>query len=205
MAITVKELEALKPEDHGKKIADGKSTYIRIYCSKDRKISAAFTWRYRHDKNVYEIPLGTWPTYSVTELRAFRDKLQGEKAAAIAESKPLPKQRREIEKIRQQAIAIEELKAQKDRLSELTKADTRVTVSNYFEFWRTNALHSTFDKGAEVERDFKKDVFPVIGELALEDVNKHHIQTIIDNMAPRGGVRMTKRVLSSLCQMLRYA
>jgi integrase len=205
MAITVKELEALKPEQHGQRIADGESTYIRVHCSKDGKVSASFTWRYKHDNKVYELPLGTWPNTNVTELRSNRDKLQAEKRAAKLEAKPLPIEQREITKLKRQAVAIEQINEQKARLYELTKADARVTVREFFDTWRAKELHSIADGGNEVLRAFNKDVFPVIGALALGDVTKHHIQTIIDNMAARGIVRMTKRVFSDMRQMFRYA
>jgi integrase len=205
MAITVKKLEALKPEQHGQRIADGESTYIRVHCSKDGKMSASFSWRYRHNKKAHEIPLGTWPNTSVTELRSIRNRLQAEKRAAKAETKPLPIEQRKILKEKLKVVAIEQINEQKARLYELTKADARVTVREFFDTWQAKKSKRNADGGREVLRAFNKDVFPVIGALALEDVTKHHIQTIIDNMAARGIVRMTKRVFASVRQMFRFA
>ena len=45
----------------------------------------------------------------------------------------------------------------------------------------------------------------MIGEMALEDVKRAHIQEIVDNVTMRGVVRMNKAVLSAMRQMFNFA
>ena len=61
------------------------------------------------------------------------------------------------------------------------------------------------DGGAEAQRAFERDVFPLVGDLAVADVKKAHVQNIVDTMMARDVVRMTKRVLSDLRQMFGFA
>ncbi|NCN72345.1 MAG: site-specific integrase [Betaproteobacteria bacterium] len=67
------------------------------------------------------------------------------------------------------------------------------------------ALKQRSDGGSEAQRAFERDVFPIIGDVAVADVKKAHVQNIVDTMMARDVVRMTKRVLSDLRQMFGFA
>ena len=61
------------------------------------------------------------------------------------------------------------------------------------------------DGGAEVRRMFEKDVLPLIGAIAVEDVRKGHVTGVADALLARGVPRMAKLIFSLIRQMFRFA
>ena len=80
-----------------------------------------------------------------------------------------------------------------------------MTVRRFFDTWLSLELRRRKDSGNDVLRMFNKDVFPLIGEMALDDVKRAHIQEIVDNVTMRGVVRMNKAVLAAMRQMFNFA
>ena len=107
------------------------------------------------------------------------------------------------QKIISDSLAIkEEIKAKEmARLSEVN----RVTVNNLFDRWEKLDLINRKDAGKEIRRMFEKDVLPIIGDMAAEDVRKSHVINIIDALLSRGVNRMAKLILSLMRQMFRFA
>jgi site-specific recombinase XerD len=61
-----------------------------------------------------------------------------------------------------------------------------------------------------VARSFKADVFPLIGDMAAEDVSKAHIREILDGILSRATpakpmIRTQKKTLSDMRQMFAFA
>lgn len=52
---------------------------------------------------------------------------------------------------------------------------------------------------------FEKDVLPVLGDMAVEDVRKGHITEVTDMLLARGVNRMAKLIFSLIRQMFRFA
>ena len=201
--ITVKELQALGAADSGRRISLGNSLYGSIRSGSDGVVSVHVSWRYKISGKVREIPVGTWKEkggMSLLALRAERDRLSTELKAGID-----PIERKATDKLKVEADAAEAHSQQLDRLEALAEKQARLTVKGLFDLWHGIALKKRCDAGSEARRAFERDVFPLIGHIAVADVTKAHIQNIVDTMMSRDVVRMTKRVLSDMRQMFGFA
>ena len=81
----------------------------------------------------------------------------------------------------------------------------RIVVSTLFEHWLSVDLVNRKDQGAEIKRMFLKDVLPLIGNMAVEDIKKGDITKVVDAVLGRGVNRMAKLILSLIRQMFRFA
>lgn len=81
----------------------------------------------------------------------------------------------------------------------------RLTVADLFDRWASVDLIRRKDGGKEIRRMFEKDVLPIIGALAVEDVRKGHITGVTDALLARGVARMAKLIFSLMRQMFRFA
>jgi integrase len=163
-------------------------------------VSVDFQWRYKVGGKTRQVRIGSWPKLSLKAIRDQRDKL-----AAEVKNGSDPVERKATEKLKTQADRVEAHHLQLDRLQELADRQARLTVKELFDLWQKLALRQRKDKGSEAQRAFERDVFPLIGNMAIVDVKKAHIQNIVDTMMERDVVRMTKRVLSDLRQMFGFA
>lgn len=93
-------------------------------------------------------------------------------------------------------VQLQEEKAQKE---------ARKTVTELFEHWLKVDLVNRKDGGAEIKRMFYKDVLPLIGGMAVENVKKGHVTQVVDEVLGRGVNRMAKLILSLMRQMFRFA
>ena len=203
MVTSVKTLEALRAEDHGRRLSMGNSMYGTVRSDQTGVISVYVVWRYRFGGRIRQIPLGTWKGKegeSLKALRTLRNALAVEVKAGID-----PIERKATERIRKDADQVEAQLNQLNRHVTLAEEQARLTVRGLFENWRGIALKHRKDSGVEALRAFERDVFPLIGDMAAADVRKSHIQSIVDTMMARDIVRMTKRVLSDLRQMFGFA
>ena len=96
-----------------------------------------------------------------------------------------PIERKATEKLKLEADAAEAHGQQLDRLEVLAEKQARLTVRGLFALWHGLALKQRCDAGAEAKRAFERDVFPLIGDVAVADVTKAHIQEIVDTMMGR--------------------
>ena len=166
-------------------------------------ISVHVVWRYKFSGKVRQTPIGTWREpggKSLKELREIKNQLATDKANGKD-----PIADKEANRLRKQADQIEAKQSQVNRLQDLAAKDARITVRGLFDLWQRTDLKKRQDRGSEALRAFEADVFPLIGNVAAADVNKAHIQRIIDNMLTRGVNRMTERVFSDLRQLFGFA
>ncbi|MEK7346434.1 MAG: tyrosine-type recombinase/integrase [Pseudomonadota bacterium] len=200
--ITTKALEALRGTDDGKRLPDGGSMFGMVRATPDTKnpVSVDFQWRYKLNGKTRQVRLGSWPKMSLKALRDERDRL-----AVEVKSGTDPVQRKATEKLKIEVDQVEARNKQLDRLEVIAQQQARLTVRQLFKLWHDLALKQRGDGGAEAKRAFERDVFPLIGDLAVADVKKVHVQNIVDTMMARDVVRMTKRVLSDLRQMFGFA
>jgi len=201
--ITVKELQALGAADNGRRVSMGNSLYGTVRSGSDGVVSVYTVWRYKVGGKVRQIPVGTWKDKGGQSLMALRDK-RNELAAELKKGSD-PIERKAADKLKLEVDKVEAHHHQLDRLEEIAKKQARLTVRGLFDLWRGLSLKHRADSGTEAQRAFGRDVFPLIGDMAVADVKKAHIQHIVDSMMARDIVRMTKRVLSDLRQMFGFA
>lgn len=227
MPITVKELEALRAEDKGRILTDGGSLKGQVYVAKDGTVSVQFRFAYKFAKASKSILVGTWPKMGLAEIRKARDgwrvqirsgidpvaerrKITDEAQAAVEAERLRIAAEREAELLKIEADRQEAILFQKQRLQQLAEKEARLSVKGLFGQWQRLELIQRADKGAEVERSFNRDVFPLIGEMAAEYVTKAHIQEIVDTIKSRATetmtmVRTAKKTLADLRQMFGFA
>lgn len=190
--LTIKELDALTPADKGRTLYEDGNIRGEVRVNKNG-VSVAFSYRYRVGKAQKEIRLGVYPHASIKEIRDRR-----KWAADLLSIGKDPNLEKQIEReLNQQAQAA--LKAQ------LTANEQRMTVNLLFDRWEKLDLVNRKDQGKEMRRMFEKDVLPILGTLAVEDVRKAHIIKVVDALLARGVNRMAKLMLSAMRQMFRFA
>lgn len=228
--ITVKQLQALSATDSGKRISLGESMYGTVRVGVDGVVSVYVVWRFMVGGKRREIPVGTWKDKGGLSLKALRDKR--DILAAEVKSHVDPIERRAASKLKRdadkqaaalkleadieaarlkaQADAAEAIRVQQLRLATQATEQARMTVRQLFDRWQQLDLTNRVNKGNDVLRAFTSDVFPLIGDMAAEDVRKAHIQAILDSIRTRATdgrprISMQKKTLSDMRQMFGWA
>lgn len=217
--ITVKELQALSAIDNGKRISLGESMYGTVRVGADNCISVYVVWRYMVGGKRREISIGTWKNKGDLTLRALRDKR--DILAAEVKSHVDPIEKRENAKIKRQADkeaailkaqadATEAVNEQQKRLASQAAQQGRMTVRQLFDKWQALDLRDRVNKGKEVRRSFEADIFPMLGDMAADDVRKTDIQSVLDVIRERATesqprVSTQRKTLSDLRQMFGWA
>jgi integrase len=197
--LTIKKLESLTQADIKRRLTDERSLFGVV---KERKggIAVRFRWRYRFDGKLQEFNCGTWPTNSLTEIR---NEAEAARQLLLQGRNPNDNRRiKRLEGIAEQAEAVAKAQA---RIAEVETLKARITVRDLFERWAAVELIRRKDGGKEVRRMFEKDVLPILGDMAVEDVRKGHITEVTDALLARGVNRMAKQIFSLMRQMLRFA
>ncbi|PUE10890.1 hypothetical protein B9Z51_00625 [Limnohabitans sp. T6-5] len=216
--VTVQELKALTADQQGRRFAVGQSTYCTVHQATDKSITVRFEWRFKSAGKVRTMHLGTWPAQSLKALNDKRADMQtllkdGIDPIAKAhqdrekanEARELERAKHAVEMAQAESERLQALADQERQLKELEALNARMTVRGLFDFWQSTDLKKRQDAGAEALRAFERDVFPIMGDLAIEAVTKAHIQRIIDTMLNRGVKRMTERTFSDLRQLFGFA
>ena len=217
--ITDLQMKAFRAADHGKSVSMGKSLFGKVRVDTSGVVSVYVTWRFKVGGKVREQSVGTWREKGGMTLKAIF--VERERLAVAVRTTGDPIAQREaqrIEQARQQEQA--RLKAEADheqalleqrqRLEVIAVQQARLTVRDLFDRWQRLELAQRDDAGAEVARSFKADVFPLIGDMAAEDVSKAHIREILDGILSRATpaqpmIRTQKKTLSDLRQMFAFA
>jgi integrase len=187
--LTDREFRSLKATNVEQSINDGGGLYVRIR-PQDKGGAKSFRFRYRIDDKQRWVTL---KATSLAEARKERDEFRKQVKKGID---PTLEKKLEQERQRQAQLA---------EHAELTRQQALITVCDLFERWAATDLQNRKDSGKEIRRMFKKDVLPIIGQLAVADVRKGHITEITDALLLRGVNRMAKLILSLVRQMFRFA
>lgn len=179
--LTDKGIKATKPSEKTIMLPDGEGLYLRV------QPSGSKTWVYVYETHGKQrrMGLGEYPTVTLAKAREL-----AEDARKLRADKKDPLDERE-------RIAAEEQKAKE-------KAKTN-TVKLLAHEWAFNDLSSRKDGGLEALRALEKDAWPVIGEMAPEDVRAVHIVQIIDQIKERKRTRTTSVVFALLRQLFCWA
>lgn len=197
--LTLAELKSLGPEDVGRKITDEHSVF-GIVRARRVGVSVLFRWRYRLNNSEQDFTCGTWPNKTLAQIREARDWAKACLAQGID-----PSESKKIERLTKRARQEEEKAEVQARIAQAESLQARLTVDALFERWASVELVRRRDGGKEIRRMFQKDVLPVIGCLAVEDVRKGHLTEVTDVLLARGVTRMANLIFSLMRQMFRYA
>jgi integrase len=207
-------LKSLKPDQAGTRVNDGRGMFGVVRSLNSGAVSVDFQWRYSFAGKVRQIRLGAWPKLS---LKAIRD--QRAIYAGMVQAGTDPLGDREAKQIERETIRLarqtEALKKQADemmrqhdqsiRLQDGAAMAARLTVRALFDQWQGADLRSRKDGGKAVLRGFEKDVFPLIGNMAAEDVSRGHIQRIVDTIKARNSNIQARHVFGDLRQLFGFA
>lgn len=208
---TVMQLNALTANDHGRRISMGLNMRGDVKVTQDGSIRVYVGYRFKVNGKIREVRLGVFPVNTLSELRAKRKEIQdlldkGVDPIEHAKSAKEQKVAQNLETLAEIELRKQVAIAERERIKQdAVTQQARISVRRFFDTWQALELRRRKDGGVDVLRMFNKDVFPLIGELALEDVKRAHIQEIVDNVTMRGVVRMNKAVLSALRQMFNFA
>ncbi len=178
----------LKATDKEQLIPDGGNLYVRIRSITDGG-SISFRYFYRIDHSQ------KWMTLESTTLATARAERDDYKA--LVKKGIDPKVERTLQKERLRIQQIEEQNA-------LNRLALRITVYDLFTRWFEMDVINRKDK-MEVDRMFKKDVLPILGEIFVEEVRKGDVVQVIDLLKKRGVANLARNILKLIRQMFKFA
>jgi integrase len=184
--LTALQVTRFKSEDKDYLINDGGGLYLRI-----RKHGSK-EWVFRYTSPLTTTrrkqTLGSLPDTSLSEAR----RLAGIKREILDKNiDPILQTEQDLQAERQ---------SYKDKQGKKQK-----TVEAVFEIYKREELQNRKDKGASVECVFKKDVFPVMGQMPIHEVTRDIIRAVLERPLKRKSKRMANATLSDLKQFFRYA
>lgn len=188
-SLTNRKIQATKPADKDVFLNDGAGLYLRI------RPSGLKSWLYRYKVGTTArwLDMGGYPATGLADAR-----IEAGKAANLRKQNIDP-----VEKRKQDDIAKAEAKAAQ-ALADEGKA-ALLTVGDLLDRWQRTDLQTRKDKGAEVRRSFEKDVLPVLGSVAAEDVTRKMVAAILDTVVERGAPIIARNLLGDLRQMFTFA
>lgn len=189
----------------------------KVRAGADGSISVHATWRYRSGGKTREIRIGTWRDKGGMSLKALRD--ERDRLAADLRAGIDPIDHRAAKKLADQAEQAEAAAKLRQRTEDAQAAELamqrRLTVRDLFSRWQETDLKPTAradgsrcgrkDGGLFVSQQFTRHVFPLIGNMALEDVRKADLLVVIDAQKAKGQTRTAAMLLGDLKQMLAFA
>jgi integrase len=173
-------------------LSDGNGLVLKLEASG----SAKYWLRYRH-------PLTHVQQYRKLGEHSTSFGLADARKAAALEREILRQDKDPNEAAAERVLAEEATK--QSLLAEIAATKARITVKELFSRWASTDLIRRKDGGNEVRRMFEKDVLPLIGDLAAQDISKGHITSVTDALLARGVRRMGKQIFSLMRQMFRFA
>ena len=79
----------------------------------------------------------------------------------------------------------------------------RSTVGELFDVWQQDLKRK--DGGAEIRRQFDKDVLPRLRNVAVVDVKREMVAAVLDDVARRGAPNVARNLLGEIRQLFNYA
>lgn len=159
MKLNDRQIKNAKPAEKPFKLNDGKGLYLYI------NTSGGKLWRFdfSHNGKRKTLSIGKYPTISLVEARQA-----AENARRLLVSGQDPSEAKQQEKRERQAAALNTFES----IARRWHSDNLVR-------WKEN-------HAARVLRYFETDVFPVIGEMPIQEIRVSDIKTVLDGVMTRG-------------------
>lgn len=159
MKLNDRQIKNAKPAEKPFKLNDGKGLYLYI------NTSGGKLWRFdfSHNGKRKTLSIGKYPTISLVEARQA-----AENARRLLVSGQDPSEAKQQEKRERQAAALNTFEA----IARRWHSDNLIR-------WKEN-------HAARVLRYFETDVFPVIGEMPIQEIRVSDIKTVLDGVMTRG-------------------
>ena len=161
MPLNDRQIKAAKPSDTGKKtkLFDGGGLYLEVTPAGGK----VFRLKYRIDGKEKTLTIGKYPTVSLVEARQAAENAR----RMIAQGQDPTKAKQEAKAARQAALLN--------------------TFEHLAKQWYEDNLPRWKEHHAErIMRYLKNDVFPVIGEIPVNEIKVTHIKNLLDDIMARG-------------------
>lgn len=173
--LNAKQVQNLKATDKTTTHADGNGMHLEVTPSGSKR----WRFRYRFDGKAKLISLGTYPEVSLAEARDLRNKYRTLIRQNIDPRPP------EIKKEATEAIARREK-----------------TFKEWSEYYTEKVVNEVTETHLQRSiKGWKKDVYPIIGDMAINDIKPKHIIQILNVMSDRGAKESAKKVFSSISRV----
>jgi len=178
MALTDTEIRRSKPAARPYKLSDGGGLHLLITQSGGK----LWRWKYRFDGAEKLMALGRYPEVALADARERRDAARKRLANG---SDPMA-----------------ERMAQKTAIKVATEHTFEKIATLWLEHWGGNksARHS-----ATTENRLKVNVYPVLGDRSIADVEPMELVQLAKGIEARGASDMAKRILQIVGMVFRYA
>jgi integrase len=190
--LTVKQLEALTAESHGKTLREEGNLAGKVI-ARAKGVTVTFSYRFKWEGKPKDFACGTWPSKSLSDIRLSKDRARQKVADGIN-----PNDEKKATKILAQ-IAIEETIAEAQRQNA-----ENLSVHDLFEEWLKDGV-ARQDGNAELRRSFTKDVLPIIGKKPLTILTEKDLLAVLRSIKSRGLNRAVVIRSKDIGQMLRWA
>jgi integrase len=179
-----------KPGDKDKRLNDGNGLYLLI------KPTGAKWWRFDYsiDGKRKTLSLGVYPATGLADARRKAEEARGKVANGID-----PSDTRKEAKVAKQA----ETENQK-------RLDAGLPILNSFEHitrnWLASIEHTVINNTHQKKvGNFKKHVFPAIGQMGISEIKSPHIFEIVKPLIEAGKLETAHRVRSEISAAYAYA
>lgn len=194
--LTVKQLESLTSQDINRKLFDGNGLYGRVRLQKTG-IVVSFEYRFKQQHKARAVSCGKWPVDSLRDIRKNRDDKM-----TLVEQGIDPIEQKRAEKLCKKVELIQTIKNKQIELAEITK---RRTLNDAVKDWHRLELIRRKDGGSEAMRGLQKDILPLLGNVALADINRSMLMDILYKVVERGARSMANHLFADLRQFYNFA
>ena len=178
MKLTDSIIKNEKPTDKRKQLADGNGLVLYIMPNG----SKLWRYRYRYGGTPKMLSLGEYPTVTLREARAERERVGGILAQGID-----PSIERKEEKLKHAAAL---------------QNDFASVARAWWDVWRCDKSN---DHAAKVWGVFERDIFSFMGKRPIDTIKPALIRLVISEVAKRGALDTAQRVHQYIRMVLTYA
>lgn len=178
--LTNTEVSRAKATDKDLTLHDGDGLFLMV------KTSGKKLWRFRYQRPTAKqrtmIGLGAFPALSLAEARNMRAQYRSLLARGI------DPQTQAEQAAEQQQIAIESIFSN--------------VASNWFAMKRNSV---TPDYAKDIWRSLEKDIFPVIGEIPVQEIKARTLVEALEPIKARGALETVRRLVQRINEIMIYA
>lgn len=176
--LTTRQCEAAQPRLKLYKLTDGKGLFLAIQPSGHR----SWRLRFRHQGSDATLVLGTFPEYSLSEARLWRDEQRKVIARGVNPN--------------------EQQRAAKEAQQEEKRLVFRDVAERFFR--KRQSIWSPSHQ-RDVRRMLDKSLFPALGDKSLVSITSADVRNMLDTITERGAVTYAHDVRTYFSAILRFA
>jgi integrase len=189
---STKELDAIGLDWNGDQLSDSDGLFGKVRVNSG-KTSIAFNFAFKWQGKTVWHYCGTYPTNSLGEIRAERDK-----ARSLCKQGIDPRAQKVAARIEAQAAIEETLRAVEARRVE------QLTFNDMFVAWiRDGVSRSDGNKG--ILQAFNKHAIPKLGGIEIRHITEHHLRDIYRALIAEGKTPTAVELSKDIGQMFRWA